>query len=170
MSIENLNQPQNVNTEVYRFLEFSLGQEDYAIPLLSVREVISIPETTPIPKAPPHFLGIMNLRGQVISVVDLRTKLKIKPKGNNQEESVIIVDINGMNLGIVVDSINKVLAFTQDQVNEVPEIETQVNAEYIQGVFRKEDSLTVLLDVAKVLDLKDMKAVAGSAQAEKLAA
>ncbi|OIQ20857.1 MAG: hypothetical protein BM556_02625 [Bacteriovorax sp. MedPE-SWde] len=160
MSIENLNN-ENVNSELQRFLEFSLGEEDYALPLLSVREVISVPETTPIPKAPSHFLGIMNLRGQVISVVDLRTKLKIKPKENNHEESVIIVDLNGMNLGIVVDSINKVLAFTTDEVNDVPEIESQVNAEYINGVYRKEDALTVLLDVAKVLDLKDLKAVGG---------
>ena len=160
MSIENLNN-ENVNSELQRFLEFSLGEEDYALPLLSVREVISVPETTPIPKAPSHFSGIMNLRGQVISVVDLRTKLKIKPKENNHEESVIIVDLNGMNLGIVVDSINKVLAFTTDEVNDVPEIESQVNAEYINGVYRKEDALTVLLDVAKVLDLKDLKAVGG---------
>lgn len=152
--------------ELQRFLEFSLGEEDYAIPLLTVREVISVPETTPIPKAPPHFLGIMNLRGQVISVVDLRTKLKIKPKENNHEESVIIVDINGMNLGIVVDSINKVLAFTREEVNEVPEIESQVSASYIQGVYRKEGSLTVLLDVAKVLDLKDI----GALKANKIAA
>ncbi len=157
MSVEQLKVNDQVSGDVYRFLEFTLGSEDYAIPLLSVREVISVPETTPIPKAPSHFLGIMNLRGQVISVVDLRTKLKIKGKENNAEESVIIVDINGMNLGIVVDSINKVLAFTDEEVNEVPEIETQVNAEYIQGVYRKEDSLTVLLDVAKVLDLKDKK-------------
>jgi len=143
------------NTDLDRFLEFSLGDEDYAIPLLTVREVISVPETTPIPKAPSHFLGIMNLRGQVISVVDLRTKLKIKKKEENSEESVIIVDIEGMNLGIVVDSINKVLAFRLSDVNKVPEIESQVNAEYIDGVYRKEDSLTVLLNVAKVLDLKD---------------
>ncbi len=158
MSVENLKIKDQAG-DVHRFLEFTLGNEDYAIPLLSVREVISVPETTPIPKAPTHFLGIMNLRGQVISVVDLRTKLKIKCKENNSEESVIIVDINGMNLGIVVDSINKVLAFTDEEVNEVPEIETQVNAEYIQGVYRKENSLTVLLDVAKVLDLKDRKIV-----------
>jgi purine-binding chemotaxis protein CheW len=168
MSIGEMNKQNSGNSEVFRFLEFSLGTEDYAIPLLSVREVISVPETTPIPKAPVHFLGIMNLRGQVISVVDLRTKLKIKPKENNHEESVIIVDINGMNLGIVVDSINKVLAFTEESINEVPEIETQVNAEYIQGVFRKDDSLTVLLDVAKVLDIKDIKALASSV--EKVAA
>ncbi len=159
MSVEEFKMNEQAGGSVHRFLEFTLGAEDYAIPLLSVREVISVPETTPIPKAPSHFLGIMNLRGQVISVVDLRTKLKIKPKENNAEESVIIVDINGMNLGIVVDSINKVLAFTDEEVNEVPEIETQVNAEYIQGVYRKENSLTVLLDVAKVLDLKDRKIV-----------
>ncbi len=165
MSIENFNKETLKNGDVHRFLEFSLGTEDYAIPLLSVREVISVPETTPIPKAPPHFLGIMNLRGQVISVVDLRTKLKIKAKEENQEESVIIVDINGMNLGIVVDSINKVLAFNTNEINEVPEIDTQVNADYIQGVYRKEDTLTVLLDVAKVLDLSDMKALSGSRKA-----
>jgi purine-binding chemotaxis protein CheW len=151
------------NSEIQRFLEFSLGEEDYAIPLLSVREVISVPETTPIPKAPSHFLGIMNLRGQVISVVDMRTKLKIKAKDNNSEESVIIVDLDGMNLGIVVDSINKVLAFSLKEVNEVPEIETQVNAEYIYGVYRKEDSLTVLLNVAKVLDITDVNALKSKA-------
>jgi len=151
--------------EIERFLEFSLGEEDYAIPLLSVREVISVPETTPIPKAPPHFLGIMNLRGQVISVVDLRQKLNIKPKEEDLEESVVIVDIQGMNLGIVVDSINKVLAVSLEDVSDVPEIESQVNAEYIEGVYRKEDSLTVLLDVAKVLDLKDMGAISSAKSA-----
>ncbi|WP_127714650.1 chemotaxis protein CheW [Halobacteriovorax sp. HLS] len=155
----NLSLAEEESSEIQRFLEFSLGAEDYAIPLLSVREVISVPETTPIPKAPPHFLGIMNLRGQVISVVDMRTKLKIKARENNNEESVIIVDLDGMNLGIVVDSINKVLAFSLKEVNEVPEIETQVNAEYIYGVYRKEDSLTVLLNVAKVLDIKDVNAM-----------
>jgi purine-binding chemotaxis protein CheW len=154
-----------VTTDLERFLEFSLGEEDYAIPLLTVREVISIPETTPIPKAPPHFLGIMNLRGQVISIVDLRTKLKIKHREENTEESVIIVDIDGMNLGIVVDSINKVLAFNLSDVNQVPEIESQVNAEYIDGVYRKEETLTVLLNVAKVLDLKDLSLVKSKAAA-----
>ena len=159
----NLSLAEEESSEIQRFLEFSLGAEDYAIPLLSVREVISVPETTPIPKAPPHFLGIMNLRGQVISVVDMRTKLKIKARESNTEESVIIVDLDGMNLGIVVDSINKVLAFSLKEVNEVPEIETQVNAEYIYGVYRKEDSLTVLLNVAKVLDIKDVNAMKNKA-------
>ncbi len=138
-----------------RFIEFSLGQEDYAIPLLMVREVISIPETTPIPKAPKHFIGLMNLRGQVISIVDLRNKLNIKPNEEPVDNAVIIVDFQGMNIGIVVDSINKVLAFSRAEIQEMPELQSQVRSDYILGVYKKDDGLTVLLDIAKCLDVKD---------------
>jgi purine-binding chemotaxis protein CheW len=158
MEKSNVTKLKKTNSELSRFIEFSLGKEDYAIPLLMVREVISIPDTTPIPKSPSHFLGIMNLRGQVISVVDLRKKLKIEAK-QDQEEAVIIVDIGGMNIGVVVDSINKVLAFSSDEVSDMPDVENQINTQYIFGVYRKENSLTVLLDIAKVLDLKDMEAI-----------
>lgn len=152
------------SNELNRYIEFSLGQEDYAIPLLMVREVISVPDTTPIPKSPTHFLGIMNLRGQVISVVDLRKKLKVDAR-QDKEEAVIIVDIGGMNIGVVVDSINKVLAFSSEDVSEMPEVENQINTHFIFGVYKKENSLTVLLDIAKVLDLKDMEAINGMKKA-----
>ncbi|MBP9682594.1 MAG: chemotaxis protein CheW [Bacteriovorax sp.] len=160
MEKDNVTKMKRANTELSRFIEFSLGREDYAIPLLMVREVISVPDTTPIPKSPSHFLGIMNLRGQVISVVDLRKKLKIDAK-QDKEEAVIIVDIGGMNIGVVVDSINKVLAFSSEEVSEMPEVENQINTHYIFGVYKKENSLTVLLDIAKVLDLKDIEAISG---------
>jgi purine-binding chemotaxis protein CheW len=164
MEKDNYSSMKKSNSDLNRFLEFSLGGEDYAIPLLMVREVISVPDTTPIPKAPVHFLGIMNLRGQVISVVDLRKKLKVDPK-KDKEEAVIIVDIGTMNIGVVVDSINKVLAFSQDDVAEMPEVESQINTQFIFGVYKKENSLTVLLDIAKVLDLKDLELVRGQKQA-----
>lgn len=140
------------------FIEFSLGKEEYAIPLLMVREVIPYPETTHIPNTPAHFLGIINLRGQVISIVDLRTKLKIKSSESN-EIAVIIVDLGGANIGIVVDSINKVLAFPSNEISEMPEVERQINAEYISGIYKKDSSLTILLDLAKVLDVKDKESI-----------
>lgn len=158
MEKDNVSKLKRTNAELSRFIEFSLGREDYAIPLLMVREVISVPDTTPIPKSPTHFLGIMNLRGQVISVVDLRKKLKVEAK-QDKEEAVIIVDIGGMNIGVVVDSINKVLAFSSEEVSEMPEVENQLNTQYIFGVYKKENSLTILLDIAKVLDLKDFEAI-----------
>lgn len=140
-----------------RFIEFSLGEEDYAIPLLMVKEVISIPDTTPIPKAPKHFIGLMNLRGQVISIVDLRNKLSIKPKEVTSDSAVIIVDFNGINIGVIVDSINRVLTFSRNEIQEMPELNSQVRSDYIQGVYKKEDGLTVLLDLARCLDVKDYK-------------
>lgn len=152
------------NNEINRFIEFGLGKENYAVSLLMVREVISVPETTPIPKSPIHFLGIMNLRGQVISVIDLRKKLKIESKCD-KEEVVIIVDIGGSSIGVVVDSINKVLAFSSDDVSEMPMVEGQINTHFILGVYKKEDSLTVLLDIAKVLSSKDIGTIVDTKKA-----
>jgi purine-binding chemotaxis protein CheW len=160
MEKDNVTKFKKSSAELSRFIEFSLGKEDYAIPLLMVREVISVPDTTPIPKSPPHFLGIMNLRGQVISIVDLRKKMKVEGFKHDKEEAVIIVDVGGMNIGVVVDSINKVLAFSPDEICEMPEVENQLNTHFINGVYKKENSLTVLLDIAKVLDIKDMEAIA----------
>lgn len=141
-----------------RYLSFSLGAEDYAVPLLSVREVIAIPEITPIPFTPPHFLGIMNLRGQVISIIDLRSKLGIKPK-LNAETAVIICDLGTLCLGAVVDSINSVLAPEAKDVSGKPEIQSSKNSDYITGIYRKEKQLIVFLDIAKSLSVDDQKAL-----------
>jgi purine-binding chemotaxis protein CheW len=139
-----------------RYLQFDLGQETYAAQLLSVKEVIPVPETTPLPNSPSHYVGIMNLRGQIISIIDLRKKLKITPKEEGIEEAVIIVEIDGVGIGVVVDSINKVLNINLASVSEVPEVSSQINAKYIEGVFQGEDKLTVLLDLKSVLNIDEI--------------
>ena len=103
-----------------RFLSFSLGAEEFAIPLLAVREVIAVPDLTPVPFTPAHVLGIMNLRGQVISVLDLRKKLEINPR-ENAEIAVIICDLGSLSLGILVDAVNSVLAPKEDEILPKPE-------------------------------------------------
>jgi purine-binding chemotaxis protein CheW len=138
-----------------KYLEFSLGNEHYGVPLLSVREVISKPETTVIPNAPAYFIGIMNLRGQVISVIDLRKKLSIKSKSENSEEAVIIVQVESIQVGLVVDSIDRVLEITSmDQVTEMPDINTQVNSKFVQSVYKEKNHLTIFLKLAEVLDVQ----------------
>ncbi len=137
-----------------RYLCFSLGDQDYAIPLLSVREVIAIPDITPVPDAAPYFLGIMNLRGQVISVIDLRSKLSIK-SADTKESAIIICDLNPSSIGVVVDSINCVVNPIPDQISEKPEIQSQKNTDYIQGVYREKNKLVVLLDISKTLSAGD---------------
>ncbi|MBC76883.1 MAG: hypothetical protein CME64_12790 [Halobacteriovoraceae bacterium] len=138
-----------------RYLQFDLGSESYAIALLNVKEVIPVPETTPLPNAPSYYIGIMNLRGQIISIVDLRKRLKINKK-EDAEEAVIIVDFAGVSIGLVVDSINYVLNVATSEITEVPEIRSQVNAQYVQGVHRGEEKLTIMLDLAKALNISEI--------------
>lgn len=155
MSLENAN----------RYIEFSLGHERYAVPLMMVREVISVPTPTPIPNSAPHFLGIVNLRGSIISIIDLRTKLKIKKNPDLHEESVIIIDAGISLMGIIVDSINKVLTFNEGDLSDMPAVETQVDAGFISGIYKSEKDLVVLLDIAKVLDVKDREALTKASRA-----
>lgn len=142
-----------------RFLCFSLGAEEYAMPLLKVREVIAMPDITPVPHTPTYFLGIMNLRGQVISILDLRKKLGIKP-GEGAETSVIISDLGNVSLGLIVDSVNFVLAPQPGEVAGPPEISGQSGAsDYLTGVWRKDKRLILFLDIAKALNVDDQKAL-----------
>jgi purine-binding chemotaxis protein CheW len=158
MNAANENEKTKLTLGGERFLNFSLGEEEYAIPLLSVKEVIALPDITPVPFTPAHFLGIMNLRGQVISVIDLRQKFGIKPKSNT-ETAVIICDLNPTCLGIVVDSVNSVLSPQASEISEKPEIQSSKNTDYIQGVYRQDKRLVLLLDVTKTLDMEDRKAI-----------
>lgn len=158
MSNENETSEHKVYSEsTERYLQFDLGSESYAIHLLSVKEVIPRPDTTPLPNSPSYYIGIMNLRGQIISIVDLRKKLNINVKKEETEEAVIIIEIAGVGIGVVVDSINRVLNIATDSVTEVPEVSSQINAKYIEGVYQGENNLTILLDLASVLNIKEIK-------------
>ncbi len=160
------NEPKLVDAQE-RYLCFSLGNEEYAIPLLMVREVIAVPETTPVPFAASHFLGIMNLRGQIISVIDLRTKLGIKPVAK-EENAVIICDLGTTRIGVVIDSVNSVISPKHSEISERPDMQTNKATTFVTGVYRKTDHLILLLDIAKALDLADYKTMADATK-QKLA-
>ena len=147
-----------------RFLTFSLGGEHFAMPLLQVQEVIALTEVTPVPQTPKYFLGIMNLRGQVITIMDLRTKLGIQP-AKDQETVVIVCDLDPVCVGIVVDSVNSVFAVNQKQISTSPDF-LGSKLDSIIGVYRDEKSLILLLDIAKTLNQSDQK-IAQSMQAQR---
>jgi purine-binding chemotaxis protein CheW len=142
-----------------RYLCFSLENEEFAIPLLSVKEVMGVPELTRIPQTPTHFLGITNLRGSVISVMDLRAKLGLKSLVNS-ETTVVILDLGTYFLGVVVDSVNSVLTMKSEDISEKPVITSQKGTDYITGVFRKQNGLVAILDIAKALSVEDHSALA----------
>ena len=138
-----------------RYLEFSMGTQLFAVPILMVREVISVPEVTKISGAPNYFDGLMNLRGQIITVIDLRTKMGLKTEDSSSEEAVIVLMLDSFCFGIKVDSINRVLTFLATEVSNVPELSLQIKADYINGIYQKKDELVVLLNISKVLNISD---------------
>lgn len=154
--MENTNEEQTTGNNE-RFLQFMLGDEAYAVHLLKIREVIPVPETTQLPNSQKHFVGIMNLRGQIISIYDLRQKLGIQSDCDSKEEAVVIVKIADTSVGLVVDSIDRVFQTNDSQIMRVPEIKSQVNAKFISGVFRQDSQLTMILDIGKIFNLDELK-------------
>lgn len=151
-----IDQAKTLNNVNDRYLTFSVGDEDFAIPLLRAKEVIALPETTPLPYSPDYFSGIMNLRGQVISVVDVRKKLGIKPRKGAAENAVIILDLEPLYIGIIVDSVNNVLQLGEDEFGPTPKMEHRKAREYLIGVAKKNDRLILLVEIQKILDVEDL--------------
>jgi purine-binding chemotaxis protein CheW len=149
-----------------RFLSFSLGSEEYAIPLLSVREVMGMPDFTPVPQSPPFFLGIMNLRGQVISVIDLRIKLGMKPQVL-KEMAVIICDLKQIVLGVVVDSVNSVISPQKEDIKSKPDLKSARNSDYITGVYKSDKNLVMFLNLIKALNLDEQNMLLGASNKSK---
>ncbi len=154
-------QPVEVAKAIEKYLEFSLGSQSYAVPLEAVREVIALPEITSVPYTPSFFLGIMNLRGQVISVMDLRLKLNLKDAAKNSDETaVVICQLGTISMGVVVGAVTSVLALTPNDIQPRPSIESTVDLSYIKGVTRKEGRLVLLLDIASLLSLQSLSTTA----------
>jgi purine-binding chemotaxis protein CheW len=137
-----------------RYLCFNAGTQEFAIPLLSIKEVIGLPEITPLPQAPNYFKGIMNLRGQILSVVDLRIKIGVKPQ-SSEETTVIIVDCSDVSLGMIVDKVNAVLDIDPSEISPKPIMEGGKNHDYVTGIYHKDDKIILLVDLVKALSLQD---------------
>ena len=142
-----------------RFLEFKLGNESYAVELLKVREVITPPDMTPIPKAPTYVCGLMNLRGLVLTVIDLRKNLGIIPHKDVSENGVIIFDLGEKMVGVMVDSIQKVLNIDYEHIKPVPDDEGKSNS-YFLGVLQNEDKISMWLDPQFLSEVSEQRRIA----------
>ncbi len=139
-----------------RYLCFSLGNEKFALPLLQVREVIAPPKITPIPQAPAFCLGLMNLRGEVITVLDLRKKFSIQGE-DSSELSVVICELGKVSVGLMVDQINQVLSPRPEDLSERPSVAGGKFSEAITGVCRLDKALVLFVDINRALDGVDLQ-------------
>lgn len=148
------------NTVDNRFMEFRVGEQLYAIHLLSVREVIQKPEVTQVPNGPADFEGMMNLRGQILGVFNLRKKLNAKPKANSGDGQavVVVVEEGGVRVGVTVDEVTHVLHPQADAIKPAPLREDDPTKRFVQSVIQSNGELVILLDFEQLLDLGKYRA------------
>ncbi|MFW7380822.1 MAG: chemotaxis protein CheW [Oligoflexus sp.] len=143
---------------VSKYLLFRLGEETYGILLSSVKEVIGITSITRIPHFPPYFKGIINLRGTIISVIDLRAKLNLKATEYvRMKTCIIIVEVNDHTIGVIVDDVAEVVGHHENAIESDFTVSSNVDSRYIVGVARSEtDRLTILIDIEKIFSAEDL--------------
>ena len=138
-----------------KFLTFALAGEDYGIEILKVQEIIGIMNITPIPRTPDYVKGVMNLRGKIIPIVDLRSKFEMEAKEQTEETCIIVVQVarqdREVTMGVVVDRVSEVVDISTSQIENAPSFGSSVNTDYILGMGKIADRVVILLDVDKVL-------------------
>ena len=139
-----------------KYLTFALGREEYGLEILKVREIIGIMDITAVPRTPGYVRGVINLRGQVISVIDLRAKFGMEAREKTDETCIIVVEIRGdrgrkLSTGIVVDKVKEVLNVPTDTIEDAPTFGEAVPTDFILGMGKIGDSVKILLDIDKVL-------------------
>ncbi|RDU23683.1 chemotaxis protein CheW [Anaerosacchariphilus polymeriproducens] len=139
------------DTQKGRFLTFSLDKESYGIEIKYVTEIIGIQEITEIPELPDYVRGIINLRGKIIPVMDIRLRFKKESKEYNDRTCVIVVDIMDISIGIVVDSVSEVLTIPEHDIVEPPQMNKSYNNRYIKNIGKVGNDVKLLLDCEKLL-------------------
>lgn len=145
-----------------KYLTFNLAGEEYGIGILKVKEIIGIMPITVVPQTPSYIKGVVNLRGKVIPVVDLRLKFSMEAAEFTERTCIIVVEITANNrtilMGIVVDSVSEVLNIKAADIEETPSFGTRLNTEYILGMAKSGDSIKILLDIDKILSVEELQA------------
>ncbi len=148
-----------------KYLTFALGCEEYGLEILKVREIICYMEITAVPQTPHYVKGVVNLRGQVIPVVDLRGKFGMETTDVTEETCIIVVEISqgdrNFSTGVVVDHVQEVLDIAGEDIEEAPQFGSAVNTDFILGMGKIGESVKILLDIDKVLAGDDFSSFDG---------
>lgn len=146
-----------------KYLVIRLAEESYGIGIFHVREIIGLPAITPVPRTPVFIKGVINLRGKIIPVVDLRTKFCMTQKDASRDTCIVIVDVTAASgrlwMGIIVDAVRDVANFAAGDLEEVPSFGVRVDTSFLLGLGRQKDGMTLLLDIEKVLSHEELIAV-----------
>lgn len=152
-----MEETQRKDDELLQLVTFSIGEEEFGVDILKVQEIIRTMEITKVPRAQEFVEGVINLRGKVIPIIDLRRRFGFTSKEHDKHTRIIVIEINKMIVGFVVDSVSEVLRIPAATVEPPPPVVAGVESEYISGVGKLQDRLLILLDLDKLLSGEDME-------------
>jgi purine-binding chemotaxis protein CheW len=143
---------QEEDTQKGKFLTFSLENEFYGIEIMYVTEIIGIQAVTEVPELPGYIKGIINLRGKIIPVMDVRLRFRKEPREYNDRTCIIVIDIKGISVGLIVDNVSEVLSISEENIVPPPELSKGFNNRYIKGIGKVDKDVKLLLDCEKLLN------------------
>ena len=145
------NVAQNVAEEVLQWVTFQLDRETYGINVMQVQEVLRYTEIAAVPGAPDYVLGIINLRGNVVTVIDTRSRFGLQPAEVSDNSRIVIIEAEKQVIGILVDSVAEVVYLRASEIDVAPSVGTEESAKFIQGVSNRDGQLLILVDLNKLL-------------------
>lgn len=147
------------DTQKGKFLTFAVGKEDYGIEIKFVTEIIGIQEITSIPELPAYIKGIINLRGKIIPVMDVRLRFKKEPMEYNDRTCIVVVDISELSIGLIVDNVSEVLNIDENNIVPPPSEKTGFNNRYVKGIGKVDNAVKLLLDCNKLLNEDEIESL-----------
>lgn len=153
---------ENAQDEGYdtQWVTFYLAEEKYGVPVAQVREVLRYSEITPVPGAPDYVIGIINLRGNVVTVLDTRKRFALPPNDVDDSTRVVIIEVEEQVVGILVDSVSDVVRLKTGEIETAPNVGNDESSKYIQGVASRDGNLLILVDLHKLLSDEEWQEMA----------
>jgi purine-binding chemotaxis protein CheW len=149
----------DISSHEGKFLTFVLGNEEYGIEILKVREIMGIMEITPVPQTPDYMKGVINLRGKVIPIIDLRLKFAMPEVEHTKETCIIVAEVGTAQVGVTVDSVSEVTDIKGEDIEESPSFGQGIDTNFIMGLGKTKKKIIILLDIERVLTTEELKMV-----------
>lgn len=146
---------QTETSELLQLVSFKIGNEEFGVDILNVQEINKMTQVTKVPNSPDFVEGVINLRGRVIPVIDLRLRLGLSKKEHDKDTRIIVVEIEKRTIGFIVDAVSEVLRIPANVTETPPELVSGINSEFIKSVGKLEDRLLILVDLDKILTTSD---------------
>lgn len=145
---------------ILQWVTFKLGDETYAINVMQVQEVLRVSDIAPVPGAPEFVLGIINLRGNVVTVMDARRRINLPPREPDDDSRIVIIEAGNQVVGMLVDNVAEVVELRDAEIEPAPNVGNDESSKYIQGVVNRDEGLIILMDLDKLLSEEEWMEVA----------